>query len=125
MEFVDGSLALMECNPRPTSGAHLFPERFGKLFFGGSVDPEPAARPRAAKLAVLLLHFFPSLLKGRLISLIEDLVLARDSVFSWRDPLPALALQLSALEILWRSRRWPVPARHAYTWDLEWNGEGP
>lgn len=125
MERADGSLALIECNPRPTSGAQLFPAGFGGAYFGGSVKPAPATRPRAAKLAVLLLNFFPSLSKGRLGTLLRDLLRARDSCFSWRDPLPAQALQFSALEILWRARRWPVPARHAYTWDLEWNGEVP
>ncbi len=125
MEQVDGSLALIECNPRPTSGVHLFPGGFGDAYFGECVKGVNPAAPKASKPGVLLLHFLPSLLKGRLWKLIRDLLRARDSVFTLRDPLPALALQLSALEILWRSRGWPVPARHAYTWDLEWNGEGP
>lgn len=129
MENVDGSLSLIECNPRPTSGAHLMPAGWGKAYRGQEIHSPPAPpappRARAAKLAVLLLHFLPALRQGKLLALLARLLAARDSTFRWHDPLPALALQLSALEILWRSRRWPVPAGQAFTWDLEWNGEGP
>lgn len=126
MENVDGSLSLIECNPRPTSGAHLLPEGWGRVYRGEeAISPEGLPHPRAAKLAVFLFHLFPALARGRLLPFLRQLLPARDSCFAWGDPLPALVLPLSALEILWRARAWPVPARQAYTWDLEWNGEAP
>jgi hypothetical protein len=126
-----GSVALIECNPRTTSGVHLFarPEELGRAFLAGDAQVGPAApatnagdKAKAAKLAIALLHGAAALRAGQAGLLYADLRTAQDSSFLLRDPLPLLALYASSLEILLRSRSWQVDARHAYTFDLEWNG---
>ena len=121
----DGSIALIECNPRTTSGVHLFakPEELGRTFFADDAGyPQAGNEAKAAKLAIALLHGVPALRMGQTRALSRDLRAARDSSFLMRDPLPLLSLYVSSLEILLRSRSWQVRADHAYTFDLEWNG---
>ena len=126
IECDDGELALLECNPRATSGVHLFPSdsRWARVFLGEDMAPgNESAAARAAKMAVFALYAPTALRQRKLSALWADIKAARDSCFSLDDPLPALGLQLCALEIAVRSLRWPVAAREAYTFDLEWNGE--
>jgi hypothetical protein len=124
MEEADGSLAMLECNPRATSGIHLCPKGVARAFLGESVPALPVSdvAPCAAKLGVLCMQLRGALAKGGLRSMLRDLGRARDSCFRWRDPLPSLALVLSTFEILLRSRAWGVPTAQAFTFDLEWNG---
>ncbi len=125
MRSDDGSVALIECNPRATSGVHLFAsaQELGRVFLDDDAAVALAGnRAKAAKLAVALLHVIPATQAGQLGALWAELRLAQDSSFLLTDPMPFLALYASALEILVRSRSWPVSAQHAYTYDLEWNG---
>ena len=118
IEETSGELALLECNPRATSGVHVCGEHLGRALLGTGPANEPSSRSVAAKLAVALLHGPRAW---------SDLGSASDSCFHSRDPLPLLGLQLSSLELFLRSRfgRWRVPAARAFTYDLEWNGEAP
>lgn len=126
IECDDGELALLECNPRTTSGVHLFPpnSQWARTLFGEEIAPiKELATACAAKMVVFALHL-PAALRDRKLSVLRsDLKAARDSCFSPIDPLPSLGLHLCALEILLRSLVWPIPAHKAYTFDLEWNGE--
>lgn len=126
IECDNGELGLLECNPRTTSGVHLFsPNSHWALAFWGEnpATVKRSASACAAKMAVFALHFPAALRQRRLPALWSDLKAARDSCFDSTDPLPSLGLQLSALEISLRSLTWPVAAHKAYTFDLEWNGE--
>jgi len=128
MQCNDGRLALLACNPRATSGVHLFApaSRWARAFFGktimggrtGKVDVPVS--PRAAKAAVVASYFLPALRSGNLSSLWSDLLACRDICFSGNDPLPSLGSHLGALEIRWRSRAWPDKAG---MFDIEWNGD--
>jgi hypothetical protein len=125
MQEVDGTLALIECNPRTTSGVHLFDNGIGlgRAFFDDDAGlPQASISAKAAKLAVALLHGLQVLKAGQFRTLREDLRAARDSSFLLRDPLPLLSLYAGSLEIFLRCRGWQVPASQAYTFDLEWNG---
>jgi hypothetical protein len=121
----DGTVALIECNPRTTSGVHLFanPEELGRAILADdTIAANVSDKAKAAKLAIALLHGASAFRAGKFRSLCADLRAAKDSSFLMRDPLPLLSLYASSVEILLRSRSWRVDARHAYTFDLEWNG---
>jgi hypothetical protein len=125
MEDSNGSITLIECNPRTTSGVHLMPpdSHWGGVFWGDEVlGVCTHTQPCTAKFAVLLFHTLPALREKRWKVLIADLLVARDSLFSVDDALPVVASYLSVLEILWHSRAWSVSGYRAFTHDLEWNG---
>jgi hypothetical protein len=121
----DGELTLLECNPRATSGVHLFPadRPWASAYWGMSFTQSDGSTPGCSKTGVLAAHGLSALRHGEFGKLRADLRRARDTCFRRGDPWPALALPLSGLEIAWRSLAWPVKTRHAYTYDLEWNGE--
>lgn len=93
MEDNSGCITLLECNPRATSGLHLIPpaSRWGGVFWGEKISGEwTSALPCAAKLAVLLLQILPALREKRCKTLISDLLVARDSLYSLDDALPMI-----------------------------------
>ena len=125
MEENNKSLVMLECNPRTTSGVHLFQKgcHWARAFWGEKiVAGKEEVSACAAKFAVVLFHGFPSLRNKRWRSFGSDLQKARDSSFLVTDPIPFIALQLTTLEILCRSYSWSTNARNAFTFDLEWNG---
>ena len=123
IELADGTCRVIECNPRATSGVHLFddqPERLVAALLGadGVLTPTPA--PRQVALAMLLFATRKHGLDGRFW---RDWRAARDVVArpGDRGPLPAQIPGL--LEIVGRalSRRCGLLA--AATADSEWNGQ--
>jgi predicted ATP-grasp superfamily ATP-dependent carboligase len=124
IQGADGELTLLECNPRATSGVHLVAnnDSWARAYFGVGAPPTTSPEPRCSKFAVATLHGPQALFQRRLGALREDLRRARDTCFRADDRRPSLALPLSGLEIALRSLAWPVRTRHAYTFDLEWNG---
>ncbi|MGZ3720640.1 MAG: ATP-grasp domain-containing protein [Bdellovibrionota bacterium] len=125
IERADGEPALLECNPRATSGVHLCGGALGAALLGRACSAKIPVTDTAAKLAVAMLHGGRAARARRLGALWRDLHQAQDSCFRAADPLPALGLQLASCEIFARSLFWRVPAARAFTRDLEWNGESP
>ena len=132
IESMDGRLYAIECNPRATSGMHLFEpdDRLDRAFLA----PEQLAaegtviEPRVGSSAMLTL---PMLLCGlkqnRRLSDWQAWLSAyrnsRDAVYERSDPWPALE-QLHLAWVVWRhSRRQRMPLTEATTYDIEWNGE--
>ncbi|WP_349969955.1 ATP-grasp domain-containing protein [Pseudomonas caspiana] len=119
-----GRFHVLECNPRATSGVHLFDNQRQALVSSlgeasGSVL-EPTQEPRMIALAMLLLAA-PSRSLSR--TFWRDYRVARDVIVQQGDVLPLAAQWLSLGEILYRaaSRRCGVLA--ASTADIEWNGQ--
>lgn len=127
IETPEGELYPLECNPRATSGAHLFrpKDRLDAAFFGEAPEtlrPEP---DRAAMLSLAMgLYGLPAVRSlKRLGEWGAAVATSREILFDWRDPLPVLG-QVAAMADLWRtSRRHGVSLLEASTWDIEWNGE--
>ncbi|MGE3631041.1 MAG: hypothetical protein AB7P00_14150 [Sandaracinaceae bacterium] len=114
-------LLAIECNPRATSGAHLFRDdpRMPRAY----LDPEsPLATPRADASAML---GFPMFLYGPR-QLGADFVTtfrrARDVAWDARDPLATLAQIGTAAELVRRAITHRVSPLEASTVDIEWNG---
>ncbi|MNY01532.1 hypothetical protein D3C86_1340660 [compost metagenome] len=127
IEKPEGELYPLECNPRATSGVHLFrpKDRLDGAFFGEVSEPLQPQAKRSAMLSLAMgLYGLPSVRSLRQLGAWgQAVVTSREILFDWKDPLPAFG-QVAALAELWRtSRRQGVSLLEASTWDIEWNGE--
>lgn len=126
VEGADGTLWPLECNPRATSGVHLFDAADGldRAFLG---RPQEVLLPRPEASVVLTLAMWLFALPqvrslARLRAWADRLRGARDAIFRRDDPLPFLS-QFGVLAHLAS-----VALRHrtsllaASTRDIEWNG---
>lgn len=126
MRTSDG-LQVLECNPRATSGAHLFaPEdHLERAYLEVLETPIFPARPQRAMLALpMILYGLPSAIRSaRLLEWWSDLVSTRDVIFDRDDPSPAWHQIPSAIELLRETSWLNGTALEASTADIEWNGE--
>ncbi|UQN09083.1 hypothetical protein [Deinococcus sp. QL22] len=125
-EDADGLWAL-ECNPRLTSGIHLFRDQpdvtevyLDQLPAQTLDTPTLHARPATA-----LALKGAMMLGGKLRSAPEwrAWAAARDVMYAPHDKLPALAQPLLAASLALRAARLRVGLLAATTHDIEWNGE--
>ena len=118
----------IECNPRATSGVHLFNHQpqFTAAFFDPALAPVfPAAQSRPSMLsAAMLLYALPdSMRRKRFRRWLQAYLSARDVIFRWNDPLPALLQLRSLLNFILLAKRLGITTLQASTADIEWNGE--
>ncbi|AHG41019.1 hypothetical protein N018_12610 [Pseudomonas syringae CC1557] len=119
-----GRFHVLECNPRATSGVHLFDNQrqalVKSLGEASSGVIEPTQEPRMIALAMLLLAAPSRALRA---GFWRDYRLACDVIVQQGDVLPLAAQWLSLGEIIYRasSRRCGLLA--ASTADIEWNGQ--
>lgn len=131
----DGTIYPIECNPRATSGIHLFKacDRLDRAFLrqprhaerskeGTVIFPHPESRAMIA-LAMLSYGLGSVRSRHRLQEWAGTFGRATDVVFRLKDPLPFLE-QFRTLWSTWReSRAHRVSMLHASTLDIEWNGD--
>jgi len=132
IEDGDGVPYAIECNPRTTSGIHLFapddrlelallePERLAAA--NAVIEPQPGA---SAMLAMpMLLCGLRSLGSGaETRAWLAAFRRSSDIVYRRHDPEPAWEQLRTAYEV-WRvSRRMKLTLSEATTYDIEWNGE--
>ncbi|THF70314.1 hypothetical protein E7T06_07515 [Deinococcus sp. Arct2-2] len=120
-EDADGLWAL-ECNPRLTSGIHLFRDQpeVSEVYLGQS-----SAKPLHAQPTTALALKTAMVLGGKLRSAPEwrAWAAARDVMYAPHDKLPALAQPLLGASLALRAARLRVGLLAATTHDIEWNGE--
>jgi len=131
IEEEGGGLYALECNPRATSGIHLFGSDGGLV--QAFLQPE-ALRNSGCLLApgssgsMLTAAMLGAGLSGirsnrELRSWLKDFRSARDVVFTRTDMMPGIE-QLRVLLDVWRiSRTRSITLTHATTIDMEWNGD--
>ena len=115
---------VLECNPRATSGIHLFskadhlPDAF---FESPDCLIQPGTQVKKMLSLVMPLYAFAS---GRsCMKVFQDMMQASDPVFTMDDPLPFLYQFRSFWEIVQKSIAKGIPLTQAATADLEWNGD--
>lgn len=132
MALPDGRVYPLECNPRATSGIHLFSPEDGlaeallapeRLIASGMVA-KPAAGAGAMLSAAMLTYGFLQACRGRRLGeWLHAYASSRDAVFRRGDARPA-AEQLRLFGWLRRvAIRRGVTLQEAATSDIEWNGE--
>ena len=127
IETSEGEVRAIECNPRATSGVHLFAGQpaFSEAFF----DPElpclfPAPDTSSMLLTAMLVYGLPAALKKRgFRPWLEAFTRSRDIIFSLYDPAPALLQLRSLLYFVLLGWRRGISPLEASTFDIEWNGE--
>lgn len=122
----DGSLWPIECNPRATSGIHLFPDYLNvpSVFFANSKINTNSARKRQPMLSLaMLIYLLPNLKSLKNLSAwMKCLLTGKDIIFRWRDPLPFVLQLFTALSFFNISRKQHISFIEATTHDIEWNG---
>lgn len=127
IENAQGEIAALECNPRATSGIHLFAEQAD--FPAAFLDPaQPCLFPAQAHPSMLLTamlgYGLPAALRKREFRpWLTAFTRSRDVIFSLHDPAPALLQLRSLLFFVWLGWRKGISALEASTFDIEWNGE--
>lgn len=123
-----GKLWVIECNPRATSGLHLFSNHdpLADAWFG-ECQAEPVRpttkRPVMVEFAMPIWGLKDAIGNRRFIWFLKSLLRSRCSTFAWKDPLPSIGLPFS-LWRLWRiARHEGCSLQEASTRDIEWNGE--
>ncbi|KAF3362928.1 Uncharacterized protein PHSC3_000462 [Chlamydiales bacterium STE3] len=124
----EGKLFAIECNPRATSGIHLFSEKdhIEKAFF--NTDSSLILAKEGARKQILhgmLLYgwkrsSFPS---NTMKNFLKHLLSIKDVVYSTKDPLPFLATPFIFKEIWNTSKKYNITIPAAFTFDYEWNGK--
>jgi hypothetical protein len=127
IESADGTPHAIECNPRATSGVHLFRDdpRIAGAFLEDRDGPlfPAAARPSmlgTAMLAYLLLGVRSGASLARWTRTFRA---GRDVTFRWSDPIPSLYQFLGWLWIVECARRHRSSIAEGSIHDLIWNGD--
>lgn len=128
IETAPGQALALECNPRATSGLHLFPQEadLPAALLGDGALQEPPPHARAKTIAALLLSagVETAIRNGQVAQWLRDVRRADDVVSVPGDRLPPMAGAVADLasyaRIAWRRR---CNLREAATRDIEWDGE--
>lgn len=130
IESADGSVVAIECNPRATSGLHLFrdvpgvAEAFLDPSAGSGQAPAAAlVEPSGADALLALPMLAAGAAHGFGPAWRRALRSGRDVLFERRDPLPSVGQALTTATFLGRALRHRLPVLAATTHDIEWNGE--
>lgn len=125
MEDENGRFHVLECNPRATSGIHLFGDQPHALV--SALTPEyaeavlqPGQQPRMIALAMLV---FAATRNGWRSGFWRDYLKARDVVLRGGDWGPLLAQLPGMTEIMARALRKRCGLLAASTADIEWDGQ--
>jgi len=130
IESVQGALTVLECNPRATSGIHLFPAQFLELASQLSqerpaqemvVDAKGSPRRVSVAMALFAAPRLRSLSALREFG--RDWRRASDILSAPQDRGPVLAQILGLGEVFYQAIRLGRPALSATTYDIEWNGQ--
>ncbi len=130
----DGRFHVIECNPRSTNGVHLFDvtdepgvTRSGTALSRAILEPDgplieaAAGQTKMLGFAMGLYGWNRKNYVRHPLPLRRRLAAARDIVFAFNDPLPAITTPLMLAEIGLTSIRHGVPLTRSGTFDHEWN----
>ncbi|RYZ56566.1 MAG: ATP-grasp domain-containing protein [Proteobacteria bacterium] len=129
MDFIlnaEGEVAAIECNPRPTSGVHLFEPAMMGYAIQDPTRPLPALSQRQkAQITLGMLGALPSVFRSQknFKQKIFDIAGARDVMFSWRDPGPALYQLICYGYLFYLSWTRKISLTACMMDGVEWNGE--
>ena len=127
IETSDGQIYALECNPRATSGAHLFASHpnFTEAFMNPNMDCITPISDHSSMLATAMLVYglSRSFKKNQLTHWIKTFFTSDDAILDFKDPLPFILQFRSILAYLSLARKENITLLEASTFDIEWNGE--
>ncbi|MEM9192040.1 MAG: ATP-grasp domain-containing protein [Myxococcota bacterium] len=128
IESPGGQLYVLECNPRATSGLHLFPVdgRLAHAFLAPETIERPLVADGPDHMLAFAMAFIDEVQRRKLRAwphIARDMWRTKDVIFSWRDPGPTLGLGLALSEILWIAGRTGRSLTSASTFDIEFDGQ--
>ncbi|MEM6804699.1 MAG: ATP-grasp domain-containing protein [Bacteroidota bacterium] len=106
---------VIECNPRATSGLHLFGDKIASsVLFGKEYILRNPQQAYALKSAIFFSNPFHLFRK--------DVRQSKEVVFSWKDPFPFLMQIFGLLEFLTTSFREKITLTQSMTYGIAYNG---
>ncbi len=126
IETPDQILYPLECNPRAISAIHLFApaDRLDRAFLNQTdhlIQPQPA-NPAMIVLAMLIYGLPSAIATQRLPLWVKTMLTAKDVIFQWRDPLPALHVGVTLWQFMRMSMQRQQTLQQVSTQDIEWDG---
>ncbi|MEL6777635.1 MAG: hypothetical protein AAFO06_10295 [Cyanobacteria bacterium J06597_16] len=124
----DDVLYPLECNPRAISAIHLFSkrDRLDHAFLEPDEQSLPIQPQQASTAMISLamwLYGLPSAIAThRLGPWLKAIFTAKDVIFQWRDPLPALHMGMVLLQFIRLSVQRRQSLQRVSTQDIEWDG---
>jgi len=125
IEDQHGKLFAIECNPRTTSGIHLFhnqPEILSAFTNPDLELLEPKSKPSILMFPMLWYLLKNIRSKESYRQWKTSFRASRDVIFSGRDLLPGLLQGVSVAQLLWLSLKNQMSPLAVSTNDIEWNG---
>ena len=127
IEQEEGTVMALECNPRATSGVHLFHDQpqLAEAFMNPVGDQCYPVSTKATMLALPAI-FYGLRQIGSLQMFkqwIRMILTSRDAVFSLCDSAPWFMQSIAVIELLASKLKYNISILEATTWDIEWNGE--
>lgn len=127
IEPADGGIHVIECNPRATSGLHLFAggAALAAAFDGSAAETIRPGSERPAMLGAAMGSIGSwQAMRGRGVGRwMRAGWRARDVLWSWRDPGPAFFVFAGLAATLALAARRGITPQAASTRDIEWDGE--
>lgn len=128
IELPDQRLFAIECNPRATSGAHLFSpaKRLDQAFLNNTLEPISPSKGYSRQLAIAMLLYGwkrQAHADNTVQRFIKTLVSVQDIIFSYQDMKPLLMQPFVFLHLWLHSRRANLSLPAFFVFDYEWNGE--
>ncbi len=117
----------IECNPRLTSGVHLFGRTPGEAFcdawFGEGGHVLRPDGHTSGLWGAMLIYGLQEVRERGPAQAGSELLGSRDVLWAWTDPLPALLNWPAYLTFLWWALWLGVSPMEASTHDIQWDGE--
>lgn len=115
-------ISVIECNPRATSGVHLFaqPEQLIRCLTDNIPVTQHFTQAKQMSLALVPLFFSKQLITKQFW---QDIRQASDIIWNSHDPIPSFAQALCMLPMFARSLKLGLPVLACTTVDIEWNGQ--
>jgi predicted ATP-grasp superfamily ATP-dependent carboligase len=127
IESEDGKIYVLECNPRATSGMHLFlpQDNLAQAFMKVSenVIYPSAIEPRMLSTIMALIGPVQAVKTGKFDQFCKDFSRAKDAVWNSKDPFPSLYGLVGLSAFLCLAVKEGLSPMAASTFDIEWDGE--
>ncbi|KAB8129181.1 ATP-grasp domain-containing protein [Gracilibacillus oryzae] len=118
-----GTVYAIECNPRLTSGIHLFDRLpVHEAFLGTTTETITPQNSSRMLTAAMLTYALPNIKQHGMKQTMNAIAAANDIVWDWHDPAPFFK-QMQSLLYFWQlSRGQKINLTEATTFDISWDG---